>query len=955
MTEFRAGQRWLSETETELGLGIIEDVGHRLVSIYFPACEESRTYAKDNAPLTRIQFRTGDSITTADGEYWFVIDTETVDHILYYEVHAEGDPDTRRQIPETRLSHQLHLSHAVDRLLSKQIDSPRWFALRYAALQALERSQRSPVKGLVGARTSLIPHQLYIADEVASRYAPRVLLADEVGLGKTIEAGLIIHQQLLTHRARRVLIVVPQQLVHQWFVEMIRRFNLHFAIFDAERLQAVGEVHALAMGDEFDTELAPATFEDVQNPFLTEQLVLCSSDFLIECDFDPLLNGEWDLMVIDEAHHLQWSEATPSAAYLRVAELARVIPGLLLLTATPEQLGLESHFSRLHLLDPARFASLEAFRREQAQHQETAALIEELDASDEWSPALKQKLSAMTGEDQLREHNREQVISELIDRHGTGRVLFRNTRRTIAGFPRRVVHGHALECPPLIREALPAEIAAADVSLLLSPEIAFGDDSWCRIDSRLAWLETFLKQHRREKVLVICAHKSTAVDIESHLRFRSGLNVSVFHEEMDIVSRDRAAAYFADAEDGAQALVCSEIGSEGRNFQFARLLVLFDLPLNPDLLEQRIGRLDRIGQAHDIHIHVPYYADHAQQVLFRWYHEGCNAFETTNVAGTLTFEQCEAHLHETLAAIEQQDALIETTRTIAQAARERLEAGRDRLLELGSFKAVRAAELVESIVFEDENGPQNFLEAVFDRYGVDMEFHSRHCFVVQPGDHMFATFPHLPEDGVTVTFERDTALQRDDIRFLTWEHPMVTDAIDLVLGQEKGSACFTTLRTEGVKPGTVLLEAVYALQAFAPRHLQVDRFMPLSIIRTLTDMGGKDIGKGVSHERLNQLTSKVDKTIARQAIDQMEEQLQQMCKHSQRLAHERATPIIQSALDSMRAEQAAEIARLSALQKKNPAIRDEEITFLKTQQEQLEAHILEAQTQLEGLRVIVAM
>ena len=84
----------------------------------------------------------------------------------------------------------------------------------------------------------------------------------------------------------------------------------------------------------------------------------------------------------------------------------------------------------------------------------------------------------------------------------------------------------------------------------------------------------------------------------------------------------------AEEDTGAQVLLCSEIGSEGRNFQFASNLVMFDLPFNPDLLEQRIGRLDRIGQAHDIQIHVPYLEKTAQSVLVRWYHEGLDALRT---------------------------------------------------------------------------------------------------------------------------------------------------------------------------------------------------------------------------------------------------------------------------------------------------------------------------------------
>src|SRR5690606_34781884 len=107
----------------------------------------------------------------------------------------------------------------------------------------------------------------------------------------------------------------------------------------------------------------------------------------------------------------------------------------------------------------------------------------------------------------------------------------------------------------------------------------------------------------------------------------------VFHEGLNLIERDRAAAYFADTEEGAQVLVCSEIGSEGRNFQFAHDLVMFDLPINPDLLEQRIGRLDRIGQTQTVNIHVPFYPATAQQRMLAWYHEGLNSFEKTSAIG----------------------------------------------------------------------------------------------------------------------------------------------------------------------------------------------------------------------------------------------------------------------------------------------------------------------------------
>ena len=110
--------------------------------------------------------------------------------------------------------------------------------MRYKTIEAYSKVRRSPAVGFLGGRIDLIPHQLFIANEVSSRFCPRVLLADEVGLGKTIEACLVLHRLHLTGRASRILIIVPEILVHQWFVELYRRFNHWFTIMDADRCAA---------------------------------------------------------------------------------------------------------------------------------------------------------------------------------------------------------------------------------------------------------------------------------------------------------------------------------------------------------------------------------------------------------------------------------------------------------------------------------------------------------------------------------------------------------------------------------------------------------------------------------------------------------------------------------------------------------------------------------------------
>lgn len=953
MNDFAAGQRWLSENETELGLGMVQSVDHRLVTIFFPATESERTYAKSNAPLSRVNFQVGDQIETAHGEHLVVKSVEQLNDILVYmsqELNGEGEVVP---VPETQLSHHLQLNKASDRLFSGQVDSLRWFELRYAAMKAKEQQQRCEVNGLQGPRVDLIGHQLYIASEVGSRYAPRVLLADEVGLGKTIEAGMIIHQQLLNHRASRVLIVVPQPLVNQWFVEMIRRFNLHFSIFDQARVDSLIGIDDLDLDESIDVEKI-----EVENPFLSEQLVLCSSEFLAQCDLKQIAEGEWDLLVIDEAHHLEWQPGKPSDEYLRVETIASQTPGLLLLSATPEQLGQESHFARLRLLDPDRFHNLQAFIEEQQAYQPIAELLEKLADSENWDDSLKKEVSQYIDDVEIEENNRDLIIKELLDRNGTGRVLYRNTRKNIAGFPKRKVFAHPVdECEDYQNDV--AEHLDETIGMMLHPETQMLDESWTQFDSRVDWLKRFLKENRNEKVLIICAHKDTAIALDLHCRFKLGINCCTFHEDMDIISRDRAAAHFADMEEGAQALICSEIGSEGRNFQFSHKLVLMDLPANPDLLEQRIGRLDRIGQQNDIEIHVPFMQNTAQEVIFNWYHMGMNAFEKTNAAGSEIFKRTQAKLFDAILEFDDpahQTELIESTRAIAQDVNKAMESGRDKLLELASFNQQKADELIERVAERDSLAPRSFMESCWDRFGIQFEDHSAQSYVIRPGDHMFiGAFPGLAEDGMTVTYDRNTALARDDIHFLSWEHPMVNGAIELVLSEDKGNASVCILKNKAIKAGTMLMEVLYHIEPVAPKYLQAQRFLPFTSIRVLTDVNGNDLAEKVNHQNLSKQCHKIPKNTSRQLLKSEEKTFRKMLKLADKKAEIKAQAVLANVVDNMQASQAEELNRLISLRKKNPNIREPEIDFVKNQTERLHAFLSDTQLQLEAIRVIVAV
>ena len=950
MSDFSPGQRWLSETETELGLGIVEQVDYRLVTIFFPACGEQRSYARHNAPLARMLLEVGDTFTTVAGEQLIVSEVTLLDGVAVYQVHPADDSTAQQQVSELQLDHQLDLRTANERLFTGQLDSSPWFALRHAAMIAEDNLARSPVRGLLGPRVELLGHQLHIAHSVGQRFAPRVLLADEVGLGKTIEAGLILHQQLRTARAQRVLLVVPPALVHQWFVEMARRFNLHFSIFDAERVAALADTVDYVLDDNWDEDLEVDQLVSTPvNPFSSEQLILISSDFLLSCDEQALLDAGWDLLVVDEAHHLQWQPDAPSAAYQRVEKLAALSRGVLLLTATPEQLGQASHYARLRLLDPDRYPSLEQFIEEQSHYREVAELAAELHDQQSWSAALRQRAAHYVQDIAIEEGNRDAILAELIDRSGTGRVLFRNTRKQISGFPQRHAHPVPLPVADSYRD-LPAD---ADP---LCPETTFSDDKWCDIDSRADWLVTFLRQHRRDKVLVICSRRDTACDLHAWLSYRHGLNVALFHEQLDLIARDRAAAWFAESEDGAQALICSEIGSEGRNFQFAQHLVLFDLPRNPDVLEQRIGRLDRIGQQAEIHIHLPHFADHAQAVLLHWYLDGMDAFRQPNAAGGEISQETAADLSAALATPNDPvllDRLLQHTRRAADQARALLEQGRDRLLELSSCDNANAEQLIAEVQAADQQSPLPFLEQAFECYGVDMEPHSEHAWIFMPGAQMAEPLPGLPDDGITVTDQRALALTRDDMQFLTFEHPLVENTLDLVLSGDRGKACVTLLKNKRIPAGTLLLECLFRIEVQAPKRLQAERFLPHSMLRQLVDARGKDLSASVAIDALSRQCRNLDSALARKIVSSQRPLLEQLIAQAADAASQEASQWLAEADQAMRVAQQQELDRLHALRARNPAIPKSEVTALEQQQQALSKAYAEGHCQLAAVRVIV--
>ncbi|HVF35862.1 MAG TPA: RNA polymerase-associated protein RapA [Candidatus Saccharimonadia bacterium] len=942
MQRFAPGQRWISNAEPELGLGTVLRVDGRQVQVLYPATGVMRHYAAQSAPLSRAAFRPGDRITS-HGVPLVVESVEEHDGALHY--HGGG-----QTIPEGALDDVQNVSKADDRLITGRVDPNDAFELRVEALSRRAAARSSPGYGVLSARIDLIPHQLRAAEIASARRPPRVLLADEVGLGKTIEACLVVARLVASGRASRVLVLVPEALVYQWFVELLRRFNLSFAIFDEERVESI--------------ELEG----DGRNPFQDEQLVLSDVGFLVEHPerARQCVQAGWDLLVVDEAHHLAWAPGDESDEYIVVEALAKRTRGVVLLTATPEQLGRTGHFARLRLLDPARFHDLVEYQHNAEHYVALSRLAERIIAREPLGSDLQSLLERLLGDEAESgavallarddDASREELLRQLIDRHGTGRVMFRNRRAVVGGFPRRVKHLDVLPqgCADLSTRARLVDEFHGD---LASPPFAPPLD--LRADPRVDWLVALLDALPTEKVLLICRTQPKLHALEEALRMRSGVPVARFHEGLGIVQRDRNAAYFAQA-DGARVLLCTEIGSEGRNFQFAHHLVLWDLPLDPDLVEQRIGRLDRIGQSGDVHVHACVVEHSAQHALLRWFDEGLDAFTAGPEDGREILKRYgERVVDAALACARGEpdarsllDAVIAQTRAAHVEHARSIAEGRDRLLELATLYAPGVGALRDAIEQADASrSDEEFTLRLLELYGVHVDELAPRTFLLDPEMATTEALPGFDGGARQVTFDRATALAREELALLRLDHPIAAGALDLLLSSETGNATF--LVDDSLPPRTALLDAVFLLECVAPPALAIDRFLPPTSVRVCVDTrrvdrtGYQPDARSIARAR----ERPVDLAKHRKIFGTL---VPPMLAAAEQLAAGKARREIDAAIQKAGESLAAEIGRLRALARVNPTVRPEEIAAAEREWVQLSELLPQSRVRLESLRFVAS-
>jgi len=527
--------------------------------------------------------------------------------------YDDGEED---EMPESELRAQAPRPDLLSTLREGRVGDAKNFLLRRRALVLDDERRCDALGALLASRVMVKPHQVGVVQRVLSARRPRFVLADEVGLGKTIEAGMIFSALRLNGLANRVLVVAPAHLTVQWLAELFHKFNQLFTLMDSDR-------YASSLKEQPDR--SPwARFDKA----VTSLELLSRTDEYLAQAADP--SAAWDLVIIDEAHHLKSERAFEAAK-----RLAKNSWGLLLLTATPMQLDPAEYHGLLTLIDPATAPTLDGFQERLKRQEEVSNAVRQLLEGGQAPEAISGLAKRFPGDDRLKSlaKDRGALLSHLAETYSLSERLIRNRRAVVGGFAERKLQRHLVQLSDQelkAREAavkLLAEkgnVRGAALSQLLrrleSSTAAFvraaqGSKALGKLKDELpkvdrdAKLIAFLgvlrgvwAKEKGAKVLVFTESRETLDMLQAEL-LREKIEPLAYHGDLPLVERDRQVARFRDPE-GPKVLVCTEVGGEGRNFQFSHHLVNYDLPWSPAVMEQRIGRLDRIGQTRPVEIHV---------------------------------------------------------------------------------------------------------------------------------------------------------------------------------------------------------------------------------------------------------------------------------------------------------------------------------------------------------------
>ncbi|MEA2495913.1 MAG: hypothetical protein QOJ29_3824 [Thermoleophilaceae bacterium] len=756
------------------------------------------------------------------------------------------------------------------------------FNLRSVAADYWLTNQHSDLVSLSHARVDLLPHQVAVVHRVVSRYPHRFMLCDEVGLGKTIEAAMVIKELRARRQVSRVLILAPSGLQRQWQFELKTKFNERFAIYNKDTLRYLEQKGA-------------------ENAWMDHDSVITSHSW---ASWSPERRAEiaavpWDMIVVDEAHHARAQRHGNSISRTQLYELVSELIGqpessrraVLLLTASPMQLEYHELYSLSEMLDPILFASEEDFVDHVTSLAGLNQLVERIEQDgipiEESGRKDMAHLVACyldtdtdTALQTLTGTSRTELAESLRDHHRLSEVLIRNRKKVVGGFmPRHAVRWqveltagerrvqelmddildrgfeHAARTRQntvgfqmvmlqkllasssralltsllgrrmrLLGEASSADLGSDAVQTGLDDDILAADlvrdlgPVWERhtefddviaqlqrieVDSKTHVLENQLSelfaaiasdaQEPEPKVLIFTEFRETQDMLAQRLATLADINV--FHGQLSVDQKDRAVTAFRDGH-GPQVMISTEAGGEGRNFQFCHFLINYDLPWNPMKVEQRIGRLDRIGQKFAVNVFNFHVEGTIEGRILEVLERRINIFEEAVGSLDPILGEAEGDIRKALRlAREQRDAAIERLghrleRDIA-AAKAAEDQVADLIMDARSFTAAIARKVAQEATpikpDEFETFLLQLLRSVNTYIGPREETGERPIHFHPP---FSIEYPELVqgEEARRVCFDPSINTDSEHVEYLGFGHPIVDRLVAAVIDEKHDGA-----------------------------------------------------------------------------------------------------------------------------------------------------------------------
>jgi len=479
-----------------------------------------------------------------------------------------------------------------------------------------------------------LPHQLFALSKALKSNRIRYLFADEVGLGKTIEAALVLTELKNQDLVKRILIVAPRGLTKQWVDELYTRFNEKFQLVIPSHTTELQESNIWLQTDQIITSLDSVKPIRSRAGWPIEKVELYN-----EKRYKDLVEANWDLIIIDEAHKIAGA-STGVARHRLGKSLSENTPYLLLLSATPHQ-GRTEQFQRLmSLLEPEKFEHLENITKEQVLLH-VIRTEKRLSINHEGAPLFTPRTTKLIPVKWDPRHNEQRrLYDEVTDyiRYGYNKAVKEN--RVYIGFLMILMQRLVSSSTRAIRQTLEKRLIVLETGEAIyteeeDPNLLSDLEGQIKIDELFLKIGDSLRDEKKEvenlaSLARRCEKKGPDARAEELLKLilnqRSeennpdlkflifteflptqemlkefleniGFKIEIINGSIDLNARLEAQSKF---EEEAEILISTEAGGEGINLQFCHIVINYDLPWNPMRLEQRIGRVDRIGQKHPV-------------------------------------------------------------------------------------------------------------------------------------------------------------------------------------------------------------------------------------------------------------------------------------------------------------------------------------------------------------------